>query len=273
MKIIEIDVRSALQKSGLPELDYSFNPYLGCFHKCSYCYAMDMTKNEDARSDWGNTIIVKKNIIYVLKKEMAKYRRGIVGISTITDPYQPVESRYRITRSALGILLGNGFRVSIQTKSPLVLKDLDLIRNYKNMIDVGMTITTMDAEKSLLMERQTPPPGRRVAALKTLSDNGIRTWIFYGPIIEGFNDSTADAENIIKSAKYASSYIIYDFFSYYPTAASVMSRIGVIPKPPGNLKNFEEKIMTMCRESGIECRSEKEDNILERQRLFRWQFI
>ncbi|KAA8922643.1 MAG: radical SAM protein, partial [Thermoplasma sp.] len=114
MRVIEIEVKTALQKSGLRELDYSLNPYLGCMHRCLYCYAMDMTKDTRASSDWGSTVIAKRNIIEVLRREIPYRRRGIVGISTITDPYQPVEFRYRLTRQAVGILLKEGFRVSIQ---------------------------------------------------------------------------------------------------------------------------------------------------------------
>ncbi|WP_297215171.1 radical SAM protein, partial [Thermoplasma sp.] len=147
MRIIEIDVKSALQNSGLMELDYSLNPYLGCMHRCLYCYAMDMTKDKRAADDWGSTIIVKRNILDVLRRELPHKRRGVVGVSTITDPYQPVEFRYRLTRRSMEMLLKEGFRVSVQTKSPLVARDLDLFARYPERVDVGITITTVDPEK------------------------------------------------------------------------------------------------------------------------------
>ncbi|MGC8609070.1 MAG: radical SAM protein [Thermoplasmata archaeon] len=271
MKIIEISVKSALQISGLKELDYSLNPYLGCFHRCLYCYAMDLTKDKRATDDWGSTIIVKKNIIEVLKKEVTNKQRGVVGISSITDPYQPVESEYRITRKSVEILLHEGFRVSIQTKSPLVMRDIDLFQKYKKRIDVGMTITTPSFSKARMIEVQSPAPEARYRSLKILSEKGIQTWVFYGPVIGGFNDGEEDIKGIAKIASETNSRVIYDAFSYYPSAAALMKANGITPAVP-DMKKFSEKIQNICNIFNVECHSESEDYINEMNRINRKLF-
>ena len=126
IKVVEVTAASALNRSGLSELDYTLNPYLGCLHACRYCFAVDMTPHREAREMWGSTVAVRVNILDVLKKEIHRLRRGVVGVSTITDPYQAVEGRYGITRSCTEMLLRNGFRVSVQTKSPLVRRDVEI---------------------------------------------------------------------------------------------------------------------------------------------------
>ncbi|MCY0851199.1 MAG: radical SAM protein [Thermoplasma acidophilum] len=271
MNVIEIEVKTALQNSGLKELDYSLNPYLGCMHRCLYCYAIDMTKDIRASGNWGSTIIVKKNIIDVLKREMPYRRRGIVGISTITDPYQPIEFRYRMTRQSMEILLREGFRVSIQTKSPLVVRDLDLISRYKAMVDVGMTITTASPGKARAIETQSPAPEARHRALAALSAAGIRTWIFFGPIIKGFNDSDEDIEGVVRIASDTGSRIIFDAYSFYPKSASLMIAGGIRPAAP-DMNVVEPRIRKICEEYGVECNSEDEDYVKENARINRTLF-
>ncbi|CAC12502.1 conserved hypothetical protein [Thermoplasma acidophilum] len=264
-------MKTALQNSGLKELDYSLNPYLGCMHRCLYCYAMDMTKDARATQDWGSTVMVKKNIIEVLKREIPHRRRGIVGISTITDPYQPVEFRYRITRRSIEILLREGFRVSIQTKSPLVARDLDLISKYRPMVDVGMTITTASPDKARAIETQSPSPEARHRALSALSAAGIRTWIFFGPIIKGFNDSDADIEGVVRIASDTGSRVIFDAYSFYPKSASLMIEGGIRPAAP-DMDAIGPRIRRICEEYGVECNSEDEDYVKENARINRTLF-
>ena len=180
------------------ELDYAFNAYLGCAHGCRYCYAADITPGESPET-WGDTVRVRTNIIEVLQREIKSKRRGLVGISTITDPYQPIEAKYRLSRQAIGLLLANGFRVSIQTKSPLVLRDLDILRDKKGL-DAGISLATPDKEISRLIDRKSPLPDARIRTLRELSRNMIKTWMFLGPIIPGINDSDESFEALISMA-------------------------------------------------------------------------
>ncbi|MEM2389905.1 MAG: radical SAM protein, partial [Ignisphaera sp.] len=143
-RVVEIEVRQALTKSGLPDLDYALNPYLGCGHGCLYCYAKIYTRLSEVVANWGKIIAVKKNLLDILTNEVERLKRGTVGIGTITDPYQPIEAIYRLTRSSIDILARNGFKVSIQTKNSLVVRDIDILKKYRDAVDVGLTITSAD---------------------------------------------------------------------------------------------------------------------------------
>jgi DNA repair photolyase len=200
MIVREIESAGSITRSGMKELDYCLNPYLGCSHRCLYCYAIDMTYDREASENWGDVVLVRKNIDRRLASDIKGIKRGIVGISTITDPYQPAEARYRLTGKCLQILLKNGFRVTVQTKSPLVRLDFPLLSKYAHMADLGMTITTLDRSRSLRFETRTPSPEARVSALREASKAGIPTWIYYGPIIKGFNDSQEEIRNIVSTA-------------------------------------------------------------------------
>ncbi|AAY80493.1 SPL family radical SAM protein [Sulfolobus acidocaldarius] len=257
MIIREVEVKSALSKSGLKEIDYSLNPYNNCRFSCIYCYAQRYVSDK-----WGEVITIKRNIVDVLKREVYKYRRGVVGVSTIVDPYQPVEGLYKLTRKSLEVLLSHGFRVSIQTKSPMVVRDLDLLSRYSDKVDVGLTITTLDKVVSRYIEPLAPPPKARAESIKKLS-RSVRTWIFLGPIIKGVNDS--GFEEIVKLASETSSFIVYDKYNNYRG----------LPNFDCNQSWWEEKeneIKDLCERYGVHCHSEREDWIYERQRRYKTLF-
>ncbi|BCU68016.1 radical SAM protein [Sulfolobales archaeon HS-7] len=256
--IREITVKTALSKSNLKELDYALNPYLGCRLSCTYCYARYFSP-EEVKEKWGEVILVKSNLLEVLRREVNVKRRGVVGVSTVTDPYQPVEAQRKITRGSLEILLKSGFRVSIQTKSPLVLRDVDVLSKYREKVDVGITITTVDRDVSKEIEPFAPLPDARFNAVKGLRDAGIETWIFLGPIIPGVNEHF---EGILERVKDMGIRVIYDFYNHYPGLP--FSRIR-----REKIKELEEKLKRLCLELGIQCHSEEEDWIFEKRRANR----
>jgi len=191
-------VKSALSRSGLPDLDYALNPYVGCAHGCLYCYARGYTRIAEIVERWGRLVYVKENLLDVLRQEVRKLKPGVVGVSTITDPYQPIEATEELTRRAVQILLKGGFKVSIQTKSPLVLRDLDILLEYARSVDVGFTIITMDEGVSSILEPGAPPPRARAEALTRISRTGVRTWLFYGPVIPEINDGVEHFEEVLR---------------------------------------------------------------------------
>ncbi|MBS7658457.1 MAG: radical SAM protein [Candidatus Bathyarchaeia archaeon] len=207
MKIIEVKCVSGLVLSKLPGLRYCLNPYLGCEHACKYCYVPSMLNNEEALN-WGKIIKPKINLPEVLTKEVKRKQKGVVGVSTSTDPYQPLEKKYNLTRKSLEILKKEGFPISIQTKSDLILRDLDLIS--PNLFDVGVTITTLNQELAEKLEPKASKPDARVQILEECSLRKIQTWLFYGPIIPEINDDYETIISIIKLAKKTKSKIIYD---------------------------------------------------------------
>lgn len=182
LMIREKQVRSILSKSGISSVDYCLNPYVGCAHGCRYCYATFMKRFTGHTEPWGTFVDIKVNAPEVLQRQLKRAARGYVMLSSVTDPYQPLEEEYGLTRRCLEILLKHQFPVGILTKSPLVLRDLDLIRRFDD-IEVGMTITTDDEVIKKVFEPQAPPIAARIQALKELHDRGISTYVFIGPLL------------------------------------------------------------------------------------------
>jgi len=179
MKIRQINCKTALSLSALPGLDYSLNPYRGCEHNCAYCYAPNVLKIK--RENWGNFIDVKANIPLVLSKEIKNKERGVVGISTVTDPYQPIEKKYKLTLYCLEQLLKYDFPISIQTKSSLVVRDINMVSKFSDA-EVIMSITTLDDNERKLLEPYSSPVEKRLDVLRKYADVGVQTSIFFGPI-------------------------------------------------------------------------------------------
>ena len=275
MRVLEVKAKSALNRSGMVELDYAFNAYLGCAHGCRYCYAADITPGESPET-WGDTIRVRTNIIEVLQREIKSKRRGLVGISTITDPYQPIEAKYRLSRQAIGLLLANGFRVSIQTKSPLVLRDLDILRGKKGL-DAGVSLATPDNEISRLIDRKSPLPDARIRTLRELSRNMIKTWMFLGPIIPEINDSDESIEALISIASDLKIRVIYDLLNPYSGARSMLGETlgsgwSSSMKTLDRRKWWENRESTIKRLAGqynVECNSEASELTAETGILYK----
>ncbi|GAB6944105.1 SPL family radical SAM protein [Vulcanisaeta sp. JCM 14467] len=249
----EIRVKTALSRSGLPEYDYALNPYLGCQHGCIYCYAMDFTRGEPSER-WGEVVYVKVNLIQALFRDIRRFKPGIVGISTITDPYQPVESRYKLTRRAIEVLCNAGYHVSIQTKSALIVRDVDVIGKCGSAIDVGFTITTMrDTYRAI--EPMAAHPMARASALRKIASLGVETWIFLGPVIPGVNDKREDYEPIIRLAKEINSQVIIDRFRPRPAVIRFMSRrlSPIYPVTRDWWVKTLNSIMKLCRDYGVNC--------------------
>lgn len=136
-----IEAKSALGKTAIPGFDYCLNPYIGCMHGCRYCYASFMKRFTNHSEAWGAFLDVRINLPHVLMRELRRKPKGSVVISSVTDPYQPAEAKYKITRQCLELLAMLNWSVSILTKSTLVTRDIDIFQSFKN-IEVGMTITT-----------------------------------------------------------------------------------------------------------------------------------
>lgn len=179
IKVVEIECKSALSESRLPGFDYSLNPYRGCTHGCRYCYVPNLM--DVPRREWGTFIEIKRNIPNILSKELRKKKRGVVGISTTTDPYLPQEREHRITRYCLEQLMRFDFPVSIITKSDMVTRDLDLLARFSEA-EVGITITTIDDDERALLEPHASPIESRLKALETVNKKGIAAYAFLGPL-------------------------------------------------------------------------------------------
>lgn len=189
--INEIKVKGVLTKSNLPVSDYSVNPYVGCTHACKYCYASFMKRFTNHPEPWGEFLDVKH---WSEIKKPEKYAGKELFFGSVTDPYLPEEKIYSRTRVLLEQLQGSGIRLSIQTKSDLILRDMELIRSFPNA-RVGFSINTLDEDFKNDMDRGVSI-ARRITAMKTLYENGIRTTCFISPIFPGITDVPAIVERV-----------------------------------------------------------------------------
>ena len=179
MKIRQVNCKTALSLSSLPGLDYSLNPYRGCQHNCAYCYVPNVLRIK--RKNWGHFVDAKANIPLVLSRELRTKKSGVVGISTVTDPYQPLEKRYKLTRYCLVQLLKYDFPVNIQTKSSLVIRDIDVVSKFSDA-EIMMSIGTLNDDERKLLEPNSSPIHERLDILRDYSNAGVKTSVFFGPI-------------------------------------------------------------------------------------------
>jgi DNA repair photolyase len=256
--------RTALSQSRLPGLRYSLNPYLGCEHGCIYCYSRSIFRDRRLALDWGKFVRAKQNIPEVLARELKHKPRGTIGLSTVTDPYQPIEAKLKLTRKCLEILSAHDFPVSIQTKSELVLRDADLIEPGK--FDVGVTITTMDRELAGKIEPRSSRPDARARVLEEFASRGVETWLFLGPIIPEISDSRGSLEKVIEVAERTGSKILYDKLNLRPWVLESIApfieveRPGLIERLPKLLNSKSDwwretssMVKTLCAERSVRC--------------------
>ena len=182
MILREILSKTLLTKTAISGLDYCINPYVGCGHGCRYCYASFMKRFTGHLEPWGEFVDVKVNAPQVLRRQVGRAKQGRVSLSTVTDPYQPIEKRYQITRRCLEALLEYQFPVSLLTRSSLCLRDIDLFKRFKT-IDVGLSITTHDEAMRKIFEPHAPSLVTRIETLKTLRKEKIATYAFIGPML------------------------------------------------------------------------------------------
>jgi DNA repair photolyase len=185
MDVTAITAKTILVKSRIPGVDYVINPYLGCGHGCRYCYAVFMRRyaRQHAGAPWGSFVEAKVNLPRVLRAELARRKQpGQVFLASVCDPYQPVELRYRLTRSALELLAEFGWGVSILTRSPLVTRDLDLL-SARPGVRVGLSIPTDDDRVRRVLEPNSPPIPARIATLQKLCQAGLSPWVFIAPML------------------------------------------------------------------------------------------
>lgn len=185
-RVQEIEVKSVLSKSDLPVCEYSVNPYVGCTHGCRYCYASFMKRFTGHTEPWGEFLDVK---LWPAIKNPQKYAGKELFIGSVTDPYLPQEARYGRARALLEQLQGSGAKLSIATKSDLILRDLDLIRTFPDA-RVSWSVNTLDEAFKDDMDRAVSIE-RRLAAMEAFHRAGVRTTCFVSPIFPGITDVKA----------------------------------------------------------------------------------
>jgi DNA repair photolyase len=258
MTVRLVQCSSALSRSRLPGLDWALNPYRGCSHGCAYCYAQDVTRF-DTSVPWGESVEVKVNLVQRLKKELEKGTKGVYGIGTVTDPYQPLEKKYELTRGALVVLKRHGARASVLSKSDLVLRDIDLLRSWPG-VEVGMSISCLDDSLAALIEPRAPSPRKRFDAISRLTCEGVKSYLMIAPLIPSLTDSEENLRALVREAGEASvKSIIWDKFNPKPLATSRLRlRLATKglklrdPHTPEEARRIRQILLDECTSQGIE---------------------
>jgi DNA repair photolyase len=210
--------RTALNRVSRMPFAWSLNPYMGCAHRCSFCYVRSFEQRAErpAGSAYGSSIRVKVNVVEVLARELARrsWRREGVAIGAATDPYQPAEGRYRLTRGCIEALAAADSPFGLITRSPLVVRDLDVLVEAAARAEVAVTfsVPTLDEKVWRATEPGTAPPRQRLRALRMLVDAGIRSSVAMAPILPGISDRPAELAAVVAAAREAGACGIWTSF-------------------------------------------------------------
>jgi DNA repair photolyase len=201
--------KSALNRVRGMAFDWSLNPYMGCVHRCTFCYVRAFERRAERPSDerYGTSIRVKVNVVSVLRRELARrsWAAETVAIGAATDPYQPAEGHYRLTRGCLEALAEAKNPLNIITRGPMIVRDVDVLVEAARRAKVSVTfsIPTLDEEVWRKTEPSTAHPRQRLRALKTLVDAGIRASVGMAPVLPGISDRPEQLAEVVKAAREA----------------------------------------------------------------------
>ena len=208
--------------------NWTINPYRGCEFACKYCYARYTHEFMEMRDglDFERKIYVKQQTAWLLRQELKRVKRGEqIAIGTATDPYQPAEKRFEITRSILQeLVLHHGLEIGIVTKSDLVVRDIDLLRAIAehNTLSVSLTITTLNTNLARILEPRAPRPDLRLQALAKLCSAGLHAGVICAPVLPGITDSPAALDKLVHATKeVGGQYISANTLFLKPCSASV----------------------------------------------------
>jgi DNA repair photolyase len=248
----KLSVREITCKTVLHEMDgkreYTANLYKGCSHGCVYCYAPSLIHDERT---WGNFVDAKVNAPEVLAREVRRLKKGVVFLSSASDPYQPVEAKYGLTRRVLQTLHRHDFPVVILTRSPLVLRDLDILRKM-SWVRVGFSISSVPGRT---LEPGVVPLGRRIETLRSLTRAGIKTWVSMAPLVPRMME--IEVEELLESLKTAGVSSVSANalrFQGYDRSREMFERATGIPAPDlmEGAGETVERVRKLVRELGFE---------------------
>lgn len=256
------EAKNIITKSNIPSIDYVINPYTGCQHGCIYCYAEFMIRFTNHKGEkWGEFLDIKTFDINQIKPQ--KYDGKRILLSSVTDPYLPLEKSYQNTRKILENLVGTRAEISILTKSKLVVRDIDLFKQFEN-IRVGISINTTNDSFARLIERAASKPSERIEAIKKISDAGILTYTFISPF---FPEITDYKKIIERTMEFTDSYSFENLNfrphnvprikriikEHYPT---LLSKYEEIQKDRSYWDFVENDIRTYCEKKNLKYRIE-----------------
>jgi DNA repair photolyase len=199
--------RTALNRVTGMGFSWSLNPYMGCAHRCAFCYVRGFERRADRPSDdrYGTSVRVKINVADVLRGELARrsWRRETVAIGAATDPYQPAEGRYRLTRACIEALGAARTPLDLITRGPLIVRDVDVLADAarRASVRVSVSIATLHPELGARLEPGVAPARQRLRAIRVLSDAGIAAGVAVAPVLPGLTDSARDLAAVLRAAR------------------------------------------------------------------------
>lgn len=262
MKIKKIKTKSIIVKSNLPDGDFVINPYVGCMHGCKYCYARFMKRFTGHSEPWGSFVDIKINAPDLIPKDTNKYREKSITISSVTDPYQPIEGKYKLTRKILERLIPLQPHLDLITKSDLVVRDIDLLKQFKNCI-VTLSFSITDEKLRKQIEVLSSSAEQKINALKEIHNAKIPTALFISPIFP----QITDWEKITNNTKSFVGEYWFENLNLYPSIKSDIFRFLRKNRPElvekykkiysknSNYWNIEEnKIKEFCKKNKLNCK-------------------
>jgi DNA repair photolyase len=262
MRVRSVEAKSIITKSNIPGIDYVINPYVGCQHACIYCYAEFMKRfTNHGGETWGEFLDVKRFGLDKIKPE--KYDGKTILLSSVTDPYTPLEAKYGNTRKVLEHLISTKANMEILTKSRLVERDIDLFQQFEH-IQVAVSMNTLDPEFARIIEPRASKPQDRLKALQKIAESGISTYVFISPIFPKITDWKA----IIDAAHPITDEFHFENLNFrghntprimrliaerYPDLSEYYSQIK---KDPIMWDIIEEEIEEYCRTMNLQCKIE-----------------
>src|SRR4051812_42359335 len=266
----EITCRSALNSvKGMP-FNWTLNPYRGCTHACHYCFARRYQTQFELGPDdhFSSVIFVKTNLVEILRRELDKpsWKREQVAVGTATDPYQPIEGHYKLTRGSLEALLAGRTPIGLVTKGPMVVRDADLLADMGRRFGctVYMSVPTVDEDAWRTLEPGTAHPLQRLRAVRELVDAGVNAGVLMAPVVPGFSTSLAKLERTIKAiadhgARFVGCNVMYlqdgtrsHFMKFiereFPAMLPRFERLYVRKYPPDNYRKEVQAMVRMLQE-------------------------
>jgi DNA repair photolyase len=249
VEFFTLPVRSLLNRCDVPRLPFSWtiNPYRGCEFACKYCYARYTHEFMELRDgvDFERKIYVKQHAAWMLRRDLKKVKPGEqIAIGTATDPYQPAERRYGVTRAILEELAQHhGLDLGIVSKSNLMLRDLDVLREISrhNQLFVSLTITTLNTDLARILEPRAPRPDLRLEAMRKLNEAGVAAGIICAPVLPGITDSPQDLENLVRAvAQAGGKYIFANPLFLKPCSAAIFLPF-LVKEFPKLVENYRQR--------------------------------
>ncbi len=207
VRYVEQPCKSALNPVKGMGFKWSLNPYMGCEHRCAFCYVRAYEKRADRPFDdsYGRAIRVKTNVAGVLRRELSRptWRRETVSIGAATDPYQPAEGRYRLTRACLGAFADFASPVGLITRGPMIVRDVDVLTTLARRAELSVmfSIPTLDDDVWRKTEPGTAHPRQRLRAIERLAAAGVRVGVGMAPVLPGLSDRPEQLEAVVRAAR------------------------------------------------------------------------